>query len=156
MPLTITLAVFAFATIGNEVDGDLLTLIERTPLVVNGQPAARVEKDEEGNIIRLRLDGMRLTQDDFRAVGKITSLRWLSLRGTNVAGDDLDHLQNLHRLENVVLTATGVTDEAVAGIAAITSLRSVCLGNVPMTPEAVHRLKKLRPRLAIGYYQRRP
>jgi hypothetical protein len=57
------------------------------------------------------------------------------------------------------LTSTEVTDAAVDEIMKLESLRSLCLGNVAVTPEAVARLKEHfrthKRRLSLGYYQRK-
>jgi hypothetical protein len=156
MFLATTWAVVALATSGADVEPDFLTRVERTPLHYNGKPFHRIEKDEAGNVVLLRLDEMRLTSEDFRAIAAIGSLRSLSLRRTNVADRDLEHLTKLRSLKSLILTATEISDEAVPSLAKLPSLRSLCLGNVCISPEAIGELKKQRPSLALGYYQRKP
>jgi hypothetical protein len=155
MFLATTLAVLTLATPGADVAPDFLTRVERSELLVNDKAVDRVEKDEQGNIIRLRLDGMRLTSDDFRAIATIDSLQALSLRRTNVSDDDLAPLENLKSLRSLILTSTEVSDHAVPAIAKIPSLRSLCLGDVRISAEAVAELKEQRPRLLLGYSQRK-
>lgn len=156
MFLATTWAVVALATSGGDVSPDFLTRVERTELRVNGKPINRVEKDDQGNIIHLWLDGMRLTSEDVRAIATIASLQRLSLRRTNVADGDLEHLQNLKSLKSLVLTGTEISDDAIPSVARIPSLRSLCLGDVRISPEAISELKKQRPGLSLGYSQRKP
>lgn len=127
--------------------------LERSPLVIGGKPVARVEK-EEGRVVRLQLDRMQLTADDFRLIGSIATLRRLSLIGTNVADKDLIHLRGLTGLEGVNLTNTEVTDKAIEELCRLPALRSCCLGNVLITPAAVGKLKAQFPELSLGYYRR--
>jgi hypothetical protein len=81
------------------------------------------------------------------------------LSRTNVTNADLRQLRGLPYLESLNLTSTEVSDEAVYEIMNFDSLRTLCLGNVAITPVAVARLKEHfgahKRKLALGYSQRK-
>jgi len=128
--------------------------IERTPLLINGRPHERVQRDA-GEVVSLSLDGMRLAADDFRLIGSLPSLRRLSLLRSNVTDKDLAQLRGLTKLEGIVLTNTEVSDKAIDELARLPALRSCCLGNVRITPAGIEKLKTHFPKLSLGYSERK-
>ncbi len=138
---------------------DLLARVERTELLVSGKPAARIEKDTDGNIVRLRLDGMTLSAEEFAALAHVTTVRHLSLNGTNVTAADLRTLHTLTRLEGLRLNSTQLADDAAAELIKFPALRSVCLFSVAIRPEAIAQLKAdfetADRRFSLGYAERR-
>lgn len=153
MSLAFTLLLLTANPPGGDELANFVAGLERSPIIVNGKPDPRVAK-EEGNIVWLRLDGMQLSPDDFRLLGKIPTLRRLSLYRTNVTDKDLAQLRGLTKLEGLVLTNTEVTDQAIDELNRLPALRSCCLGNVLITPAGINKLKEQFPRLSLGYYQR--
>jgi hypothetical protein len=145
-----------FAVCSEAHAGDLLARVESTEFRVNGKLVDRIQKDGEGNVIRLQLNEMQLSAKDFEALGGLSTLRSLSLYRTNVTNEDLRCIRDLPHLEFLVLTSTDVSDGAIEHIKRMRNLRTVCAGNVLITPDAVAKLKKDRPRLVIGYSQRKP
>lgn len=103
---------------------------------------SRIERDSEGNTVRLRLDGMRFNSEDSRSLGRLTAIRLLSLRGTNVTDADLRQLQALKQLEYLILTSTELTDAAVGEITKLESRWTNCLGHVAVTFDAIARLQE--------------
>lgn len=152
--------VFALVLLSADADADFLARIERTELLAGQKPFPRIEKDSEGNIVRLLLNDMTLSADDFAALGKLKTLRFLALNKTNVTTADLRRLQTLERLEGMQLNSTELGDDAMSELVKFPALRSVCLGNVAITPEAIARLKNdfqsADRRLSLGYSQRKP
>jgi hypothetical protein len=147
-------------TLMNDADAEFIARVENTAwLDGDGKPIPRVVRDADGGVERLELAGMRISADDFAAIGRLRTLRFLNLYRTNVTNADLRQLAKLPHLEGINLTSTEVTDAAVDELTKLESLRSVCLGNVAVTPEAVARLKeRFRARgrrLSLGYFQRK-
>jgi hypothetical protein len=160
MPTLVKLALLVLLALASEADSGLIARVERTELLVSGKPYRRIEKDAEGNIIRLQLDGMQLTAEEFAALGKVTTLRYLALNKTNVTKADLRHLQNLKQLQGLQLNSTELADDALGELIKVPALRSVCLGSVAISPEAITRLKNefevADRKLGVGYSQRKP
>jgi len=159
MCISVQLAMVGLLALG-QADTDLLARVERTELTANNKPVQRIEKDPEGNIVRLRLDEMTLSADEFAALGRLATLRSVTLNKTNVTAADLRRLQGLARLEGMQLNSTELGDDAVSELVKFPTLRTVCLGNVAISPAAIARLqddfKSADRRLALGYSQRKP
>jgi hypothetical protein len=160
MITAISLTAVALTTLFNNMDPDFISRVESTPwLDGDGKPIPRVVRDAGGDVEELRLSGMRLSADDFAAIGRLRTLRILNLYRTNVANADLRQLRKLSHLEGINLTSTEVTDAAVDELMKLEALRSLCLGDVAVTPEAVARLKEhfrsRGRRLSLGYSQRK-
>jgi hypothetical protein len=140
-------------------EADLVARAERTQLLTSKGPFPRVEKDAEGNITWLRLDAMTLSAEEFTALSRLTTLRYLTLNKTNVTAANLRGLSGLTRLEGLQLNSTELGDDAMAELVKLPALRSVCLGNVAISPEAIKRLKddfqSADRRLSLGYSQRK-
>lgn len=137
----------AWADVNPDIDRtfEVEALIDRAdqqPLRQNGgDPIARVQRDEAGQVTRLRLEGLELSPREFAALARISSLRSLSLQQTNVADADLVHLRRLPRLTSLNLNQTRVTDRAIEHLAEMPALRSLCLMRVGMTRAAVDSLR---------------
>jgi hypothetical protein len=159
MFISVQLAMVGLLALG-QADADLLARVERTELLANSKPFPRIEKDPEGNIVRLRLDGMTLSADEFAAVGRMATLRSVTLNKTNVTAADLRRFVGLARLEGMQLNSTELGDDAVSELDKFPALRWVCLGNVAIGPAAIDRLKddfkSADRRLGLGYSQRKP
>lgn len=152
-----TLALFIFNA---DADADFLTRVENAKQVNSkGEAIPRVERDPDGKVIRLSLNRMQLSADDFAAIGRLKTLRHLDLSRTNITNADLRKISESPSLEGINLSGTELTDEAIGSLLKLPALRSLCLGNVAITPEAVARLKehfkKQDKRLALGYVQRK-
>ena len=143
-----------------DVGADFVSRVENAALLnSDGKSIPRIVRDAHGDVEKLRLSGMRLSADDFAAIGRLKTLRFLDLYRTNVTNANLQHLRKLPRLEGLNLSSTEVSDPAVDEIMKLESLRSLCLGNVAITPEAVARLtegfRTRGKRLSLGYSQRK-
>lgn len=152
-----TLAWFVFTADG---DADFLARVENAKQVNSqGEVIPRVERDLEGNVVRLNLSRMQLAADDIAAIGRLKTLRHLDLSRTNITNADLRKISESPSLNGINLSGTEVTDEAIDSLLKLPALRSLCLGDVAITPEAVARLKEhfknLDKRLALGYTQRK-
>lgn len=157
-----TIGLMSIALIGwtKDVDADFIARVERSEwLDSKGNAIPRVQRNADGNVEKLALSGMQLSGEDFAAIGRLKTLRFLNLNRTNVTNADLRQLRELSHLEGLNLTCTEVTDATIDEIVKLESLRSLCLGNVAITREAVARLKEHfrahERRLSLGYSQRK-
>jgi hypothetical protein len=157
--VTMALAALLLAVPG---EGDprarLIARAQSSELLEDPLKMPRVVRDDDGHVTSLRLDGMRLSEDEFKALGKMTALRTLALNGTNITDADLAHLQSLVNLQGLMLNRTEVTDAAVDEFVKLPALRTLCLGSVRITPEAIERLQEQfaaqKRRLSLGYSPR--
>jgi hypothetical protein len=137
----------------------LLRRVEATELRFNGNLDRRIATDDEGNVIHLLLDNMQFTTQEFRALGRIEHLQRISFRRTNVSVGDLRELRGLKELVMLNLCSTELTDDAIAELVLLPALRTICMGDVPISPEAVELLKKefdaQDRKLSLGYSQRK-
>jgi hypothetical protein len=113
---------------------------------------ARVEHDN-GNIVGLRLDGVKLQPGDVHLITTLTHLDRLSLSRTAVNDDDLKELATLRSLRSLSLNYTSIGDRGVEALAEFPNLRRLCLFEVKATPESVQALKAKRKKLQLGYFQ---
>ena len=157
--ITICSALLGVLTIAADPQADLIARADRTELLGSKGPFPRTEKDAEGNVTGLRLDTMTLSAEEFAALSRLTTLRYLTLNKTNVTTADLRGLTGLTRLEGLQLNSTELGDDAMAELVKFPALRSVCLGDVAISPEAVKRLKddflSVDRRLSLGYSPRK-
>jgi len=160
MIIAISLTAIALVGWNNDVDADFISRVENTEwLDGKGNSIPRVKRNADGKVEKLALSGMQLSAEDFAAIGRLKTLRFLGLNRTNVTNADLCQLRELTHLEGLNLTCTEVSDAAIDEILKLESLRSLCLGNVAITREAVDRLKEYfrahERRLSLGYSQRK-
>jgi len=160
MITAISFTAIALSTLLNTADAEFISRVEAAELLdSSGKPIPRVKRDADGNVESLQLNEMQLSADDYAAIGRLKSLRSLSLFRTNATNAAVRQLVDLPHLEALNLTSTEVTDAAIDEIMKLKSLRSLCLGNVAITPEAVARLKaqfRIQKRqLSLGYSRRK-
>jgi hypothetical protein len=132
-----------------------LERVEQARWIINKKEQQRIERNDDGEVIRLHLNHMQLAPEDFAAMGKITTLQGISLVGTNVTDEDLKQLRGLTGLKSISLTNTEVTDEAITELKLHPEMRTMCLGNVKITPAGIADLKARFPKLLLGYTQRK-
>ena len=154
MHAMLALALVALAPSTQNDVAAFVAAVEKVELRINGKVYPRVERDAAGQVSRLRLDGMEFTPGDFRAIGELPALRYLSLRQTNTTSIDVAAIRSLPSLEYLVLTSTLITDEAVDYLVEMPALRTLCMGQVGVTPAGVERLKLHKPKLSLGYSPR--
>lgn len=141
---------------------DIVERAEATELrSSDGTPTPRVERDEAGNVISLRLNSMELRPGDAEALSQLKHLRRLCLYETNANDEDVEALTRITHLEHLNLTSTKITDASVDSILKFGELKSVCLGLVDVTPDAIekiHERNRLQGRegrvLRFGYSRR--
>jgi hypothetical protein len=114
-------------------------------------PPPRIERDDEGRIISLQLDGVKLEPGDIDIIRSFRHVERLSLSYTTVNDGELAKLADLPRLRGLRLNYTAISDEGVASLASFPKLKSVCMFRVPASPIAVQALKRERRELGIGF-----
>jgi hypothetical protein len=114
-------------------------------------PPPRIERDEEGRVVALFLDGVNLETGDIEIIISFRQLQRLSLSHTTISDRDLARLANLPRLQGLRLNYTAIGDDGVASLARFPKLKSVCMLQVQASPEAVRALKREQRQLSIGY-----
>lgn len=78
---------------------DLVSLAESTELRdSSGEVIRRVEKDENGNVIRLVLKDMTLSEDQMADLGNLPHLRRLDLYRSNFSDAGMPHLKRCTKL----------------------------------------------------------
>lgn len=140
-------------------DEGVVVRAERTELRwSDGTVVQRVERDNDGQVIRIQFNEMRLSADEFAEIGRLTHLQRLVLYKTNVRDEDLRCLRGLSKLQGLNLTSTEISDGAIDEILQLKELKSLCLGNVDVSPAAVARMKNtFRERgqkVSLGYQRR--
>lgn len=125
-----------------------------------GKVLPRVVRDKDRQVIRLFLNGMTLSAAELAELKNHKRLKALVLFRTNITDHDLKHVEACKNLEHLNLTSTQVTDAAVESILKLGKLKTVCLGNVKIAPEALDKLRAQNRRrdepLRWGYSQRKP
>ena len=114
---------------------------------------ARIERDADGRIVGLRLDGVQLRSGDIDQIGRLTHLDRLSLNRTAINDHDLVKLATLRNLRALTLNQTSIGDSGIEALVEFPKLRTLCLGGVKASPEAVSALKAKRKGLQLGYSQ---
>jgi hypothetical protein len=143
----------------NKPPMSLVPRADSTPLRLSDRSIVRgVKKDQDGIITELLLNNMQLSPRDIEELAMLVHLRRLVLRQTNFADKDLPCLRSCTRLEHLNLCGTEVTDAAVDHILELKKLKSLCLGNVNISADAIAKLKiELQSRrrvVKLGYSAR--
>lgn len=139
---------------------DLVSIAESTDLRSStGEVIRRVEKDESGNVVRLVLKDMTLTEEQMADLGKLSHLRRLDLYQSNFSDAGMPYLKRCTKLESLVLTKTEITDSSMDALLELKQLKYLCLGNVRVSPAAAKQLSdQAHARgqdLRMGYSQRK-
>lgn len=137
-----------------DLTGPFLSRVENTPLLIGERPRPRIERNTEGEVTRLFLDEMELSRGDYQAVAQLSSLRFLSLRGTSTTSEALAALREAPSLEYLVLTETEIDDDALPHLVALPRLKTMCLLKVGVSAEMVRAFKAQRPKVSLGYSPR--
>jgi hypothetical protein len=117
------------------------------------QAPARIGRDDDGNVVTLRLDGVKLRSGDIDHVCRLSHLERLSLNRTSITDHDLRKLTRLRHLRGLSLNQTVIGDSGIEALAEFPSLRTLCLFGTKATHESVRALKARRKGLQLGYVQ---
>jgi hypothetical protein len=100
-------------------------LDEKDPLKNLERYKAKWEVDDQGDVVRVVLEGAQVTNEALDQVVKLPKLKSLSLAWSSVTDQGLEKLQNMTSLEALGITNTPVTDQGLKHLEAIPSLRYV-------------------------------
>ncbi len=98
---------------------------------------------------QLFLTGCRIEPGALAALAPLANLHELDLSGSNITDDGLQPLTSFNALHTLRIISTHITDAGLQTIAQIPNLKVLDLGQTPVSPAAVSRLKKTRPKLEI-------
>jgi Zn-dependent protease len=98
----------------------------------------------------LYLKNTAVTDAGLSQLRKLVQLRSLHLGGTKVTDAGLKQLRSLRRLEWLSLSHTRVTDAGLEEIKNLPRLKYIHLSGTKVSPQAIARLKKAMPSLAIN------
>lgn len=87
---------------------------------------------------------------DWRAVGRMTSLRVVAVNMSKLNDDDLQPLGNLTGLDKLILMGNPITDKGLAHLTAMTRLRELNLAMTHVTDAGLPRLKSLKNLYALN------
>jgi hypothetical protein len=116
-------------------------------------PRERIERDTDGSVTRLHLDGMQLVSGDLDALTQFVRLESISFNYTNITDEQIKRLAELPRLKGLTLNHTAIGDDGVKLLAELPSLKVLCLGGVKASREAVKALREAKPKLSLGYFR---
>lgn len=100
------------------------------------------------NLQALHVADTAITNASISTVGRLTSLAVLDLSGTKITGN-FTPLQNLAKLNWLVLRNLSLDAAALTSLSDCKSLRRLSLNDTKCPPEAVETLRKERPDLSI-------
>jgi len=126
-------------TLGAIPASDLLALEE----LVGELEERRIERDINGNLVRLDLSLMQLPDVGFETLKEMESLRSLLLNGTQITDAGLQHLAGLTNLQSINLSKTAVTGDGLEQLSALTNLNELVLGNTRITDSGLEHLEEL-------------
>lgn len=109
------------------------------------QKAKASNVNASGEVIALDFSDVRLSDEDFSALGEIRSLRKLTLPKTGLSDSGVKHLSKLTQLSNLGMWKTNVTDEGLRHVGQLTNLSYLSLeANRRVTSDGLRHLTGLR------------
>jgi hypothetical protein len=109
--------------------------------------------DRQGHIVRLKLDGARITDVVLDEVGKLSELINLSLYGATIDNNSLAKLENLKKLEALGIAGTQVDADGFSHLQKLPNLRWIWLPKEHVTEEQKDKLVTKCSRLEQAYLQ---
>jgi Leucine-rich repeat (LRR) protein len=102
--------------------------------------------DDERGWVKLSMlrPGIDLTDDGLRYIGRIRSLKSLTLSGIAVSDDGLLHLTGLRNLEELIVSGTRITDWGMRHIGRLDGLKSLTVSGTRVTDDGLLHLGELR------------
>lgn len=105
------------------------------------------------NILLLKLDRSRITDQSLPTLAKLGSLRQLSLRKTAVTDAGLVQLKDIPGLTSLNLSETGVTDQGIVTLSSFKKLKKLYLFQTKVTSAAIAPLGKKGVAVELENYQ---
>jgi hypothetical protein len=99
-------------------------------------------------LVVLNVSNMPVTDDDLRAVARLSKIEKLLLNKTDITGDGLTSLKALNNLRSLSLSGTKVNAAALERITNFKSLQEVFIWNTRVSDQDVDRLAKQFPHIS--------
>lgn len=156
--LLVALAIIANANLSNAADGPVHfvepehSVFVLRAIGVKSHIAARdFEKIPDVKVVqKISIVNAVLDESAKRTLAQGTSVLEVTLEDVNVDDKDLAFWAvRWRKCRFLNLSGTDVTDDSVDTIASMSSLRRIVLYNASITQKGIHRLRELRPDLAI-------
>lgn len=109
----------------------------------------------EKQLISLNIDDQQLSEASWEVVGRLSSLRKLQARNTNLDDAQIQNLQSLKNLVTINLVGTAITLSGLKHLEGLENLRNIYLYQTGVGGSDFGSVQKLFPRAAIdtGNYQ---
>jgi hypothetical protein len=120
--------------------------VDLSKAVITGDVLDRLA--EFTTIQRLNLDGATLERGDYLALGRLTTLRNLSLNESTFADDDLPLVGS--NLTALSIRGTTITDEGLLRLSGMTSLKNLDISDTKVTSEGLKSLTALSSLTALA------
>lgn len=91
-----------------------------------------------------------LTEEDLKGIGKITTLKTLSIAHATVTDASLKELANLNNLKTLGLHDTEITDRGLKGLEGLMNLEHISLGRTKITSQGLKSLGTLKNLQSLG------
>jgi hypothetical protein len=108
--------------------------------------------DDDGRVLRLRLEWRHLPVPVMAEIGKLTELMAIDLAFTTVTDEGLAQIKDLQHLRSMGLSGTAITDQGLAYLEKLPSLQYVWLSKRTISEAAVQKLREARPDMQV-YWQ---
>lgn len=123
---------------------------DKAPMQALEKYAPEYVLDNNGRVVRLKLERKQLDAAAFENLSNLTALRGLSLHGSTIPDTGLERLQNIGQLRSLGLGATALTDRGLSHLTKLPRLRWLWVsGARGFTREGVEHLKRAKPRLVV-------
>ena len=99
------------------------------------------------------LNGVSLTEEQWRQFEKIETTRVMYFNDAPVRDEDLVHFEYFHSLEMLHLMRTQITDAGLVHLRGLSSLRDLDLWDTAVTEAGVRELQRFLPSCKISYGQ---
>jgi uncharacterized membrane protein/mono/diheme cytochrome c family protein len=102
-----------------------------------------------GQIVWLKMSGVKLNRDILKQIGQLKSLARLSLDNTLLNDDQLQYLSNLGQLQYLNLSSTLITEAGVGKLSSLKNLKQLYLYNTKTTAAGLQQLKQVFAKVDI-------
>lgn len=110
----------------------------------------RIGSEDEGFPLQwMRPIHLDAGDDDLAPIAALTTLKEVSLEGTQITDKGLVHLKNLKSLEVVDLSDTAATEDALRAFYDHANLQAIIMTNIDVSREAIAEFKKHVPRCRV-------
>jgi Leucine Rich Repeat (LRR) protein len=121
-----------------------LRYVENYLVITFEKLGGSVRVDDAGRIVALSCDNTAVTDLLLRRLARTTTLTYLSLAGTQISDDGLQHLQNMKQLKVLSLARTAVTDAGLKQLQPLGQLEYLGLRGTKVTDDGLQTVAGFR------------